>query len=52
MTITEKEKLLKAINEVIAWLQGEIEEPTDRKKLKEYKKLYKKLNRLFDDLCE
>lgn len=50
MTITEKEKLLKSINEVEAWLQGEIEELTNKKKLKEYKKLYKKLNDLFDDL--
>lgn len=48
MTITKKENLLKSINEVTAWLQGEIEEPTDRKKLKEYKKL----NRLFDNLYE
>lgn len=52
MTITEKEKLLKSINEVIAWLQGEIEEPTSQKNLKEYNKLYKKLNNLFDDLYE
>lgn len=52
MTITEKNKLLKSINEVTAWLQGEIEEPASKTNLKEYKKLYKKLNRLFDNLYQ